>query len=116
MKETEIQKDILKKLREQNILCWRVNNMGVPDPRAKGGWRKQNGYNMPGMSDILCLYKGKFFAIEVKTPERVKNVSDNQKKFLNNIREAGGVGFVATSFDDVEKWFTSTFGTIIFKK
>jgi penicillin-binding protein-related factor A (putative recombinase) len=103
MKETEVQKKILKKLREHKIFCWRVNNMGVPDPNAKGGWRKQNGFNMPGMSDILGVFNKKFLAIEVKAPGRIKNVSEKQQKFIDKVKKNGGVAFVADSWELVKK-------------
>jgi penicillin-binding protein-related factor A (putative recombinase) len=103
MKETEVQKKILKKLREHKIFCWRVNNMGVPDPRIKGGWRKQTGYNMPGMSDILGIFNKKFLAIEVKAPGRIKNVSETQEDFIKKVKKNGGVAFVADSWEVVKK-------------
>jgi penicillin-binding protein-related factor A (putative recombinase) len=99
MKEPEIQKNILKKLREKGFLVWRVNNTGIPDPSVRGGWRKQTGYNMTGMSDILGVYKGRFLAIEVKTPERIKNVSEKQQEFLNKVRKNGGIAMVADSLE-----------------
>ena len=101
MKESEVQRKILKKLREAGIFAWRVNNMGVPDPSARGGWRVQTGYNMPGMSDILGVFNGKFMAIEVKSPERVKRVSDKQKEFLAKVKDEGGCAFVASCWEDV---------------
>lgn len=97
MKETDVQKEILNYLRDKGIFCWRVNNMGVPDPRIRGGWRKQTGYNMPGMSDILGIWRGKFIAIEVKAPGRIKNVSDKQKEFMRKVNDEGGLAFVADS-------------------
>lgn len=101
-KETQVQKEILKFLRDNNIFCWRVNNMGIPDPRCKGGWRKQNGYNMVGMSDILGVYEGKFLAIEVKAPSRIKNVSEKQQEFIERVKKEGGTAFVACCCEDVK--------------
>lgn len=115
-KETVVQKEIMKFLQDNEVFCWRVNNTGVPDPSAKGGWRKQNGYNMPGMSDILGLFHGKFIAIEVKTPERKTNVSDTQQNFIDNVNLQGGVAFVASSVEDVIFNLTAYFGSTVFKK
>jgi len=113
--ETKVQKEILKFLQDNEIFAWRVNNMGVPDPHCKGGWRKQTGYNMPGMSDIIGIYRGKFLAIEVKAPGRKKNVSDNQVNFIERVLKEDGVAFVAESVEDVKKNLTGVFGTAVFK-
>lgn len=102
MKETEVQKKILKKLREKGVFCWRVNNTGIPDPTCRGGWRKQTGYNMPGMSDIIGIYNGKFLAIEVKCPTRIHNVSDDQDSFLQKVEDERGISMVAGSWEDVK--------------
>ena len=82
-------------------MAWRVNNMGVPDHSVRGGWRKQTGYNMPGMSDILGIFNGKFLAIEVKSPQRIKRVSETQQDFIDKVIEEGGIAFVAGSWEDV---------------
>jgi len=55
----------------------------------------------PGIADILGCHKGRFFAIEVKANNR--KPTDSQSKFLRNIREAGGIAFVARSVEDVVK-------------
>lgn len=101
-KETLVQKEILKFLKDKGIFCWRVNNTGIPDPMVKGGWRKPTGYSMPGMSDIIGVYKGKFLAIEVKAPGRKKNVSENQKAFLEKVFNEGGFALVAESVEEVK--------------
>lgn len=101
-KETQTQKEILKFLQDKGVFCWRVNNTGIPDPRCKGGWRKPTGYSMPGMSDIIGIWKGKFLAIEVKALGRKKNVSEKQKEFIWKVNNEGGVAFVADSVEDVK--------------
>ena len=52
-----------------------------------------------GVADITGLYKGTFFAIEVKT-EKGK-LSTHQEDFLWAVNKNGGIGFVARSVDDV---------------
>jgi penicillin-binding protein-related factor A (putative recombinase) len=99
--EIKVQKEILNYLKKMGVFCWRVNNIGIPDPRCKGGWRKQNGYNMLGMSDIIGIYNGKFLAIEVKAPGRIKNVSENQTIFLENVKKYGGISIIVDSCEKV---------------
>jgi len=63
-------------------------------------WKVFTGpHNMPGVSDILGIYQGKFLAIEVKRPDQV--LTDLQESFLNQIKERGGIAFVATCCEDV---------------
>lgn len=56
-----------------------------------------------GVPDVICCYKGRFVAIEVKRPETIKNVSRLQALNLDKIQEAGGIGFVAYSKEQVAK-------------
>lgn len=56
-----------------------------------------------GVPDVLCCYKGRFLAIEVKKPETVRNVSKLQAYNLDLIQNAGGIGFVAYSKEQVQK-------------
>jgi hypothetical protein len=54
----------------------------------------------PGVSDIIgCLKGGRFFALELKAPKGV--TSEYQNRFLENVRQAGGIGFVARTLDEV---------------
>ena len=63
-------------------------------------WKVFTGpHNVPGVSDILGIYQGKFLAIEVKRPGL--EPTELQKSFLNQVRESGGIGIVATCCDDV---------------
>ena len=52
-----------------------------------------------GISDLLVCYKGKFYAIEVKTA--TGKATREQKRFLERVREAGGVGLIARSSSEV---------------
>lgn len=52
-----------------------------------------------GMADIIGVYRGRFFAIEVKTPKGV--VAPHQQRYIDDVNRAGGLAFVARSLDDV---------------
>lgn len=55
--------------------------------------------NKRGVPDILCCYKGKFIAIEVKRPE---SKTPNYQLFQGQlIKDAGGVWYVVNGVDDV---------------
>jgi penicillin-binding protein-related factor A (putative recombinase) len=63
-------------------------------------WKNWGGMmGTKGVPDILGIYKGQFLGIEIKT--KIGKVSPEQERFLDNIRQNGGIGFVARSLDDV---------------
>lgn len=51
------------------------------------------GMGASGVSDIICLYKGKFIAIECKADEK-KLPTALQLKFLDRVMAWGGLGLV----------------------
>lgn len=95
--EKEITQSIRHLLRVYNIFHWKA-------------WQGLGSHK--GVSDIIGIYKGKFFAIEVKTAKG--KLSDHQKRFLAGVNENGGIGFVAKSFEDV--FDNLKLGLEIFKK
>lgn len=77
------------------------DNVGIYDQRL-GRYRQRNSvHRILGIADLLVNWRGKYVAIEVKTPEG--RVSEHQKAFLSKVNEIGGVGFVARSISDVER-------------
>ena len=63
-------------------------------------WKNFGGpMGQPGVPDILACHKGRFIGIELKAPNG--KVSDQQTEFLKRINDAGGIGFVARTLDDV---------------
>jgi penicillin-binding protein-related factor A (putative recombinase) len=64
------------------------------------------GFSEAGVHDLVGCAGGSFFSIEVKTPENKKGankdgMTDLQVMFMNGIRMAKGVSFVATNLDQV---------------
>lgn len=101
-KEKDIENSILAYLSMVNIFAWKVQSTGLFDPVSKRFRRSNNKYHIRGISDILGILEGgKMLAIEVKTPKTKNRTTDDQKFFLNEINRNGGIGFVATSIDDV---------------
>jgi hypothetical protein len=60
-------------------------------------WGGPMGY--PGVSDIIGCYKGRMIAIELKSPKGT--ASPDQERFIQNVKDAGGIAFIAKSLDDV---------------
>jgi hypothetical protein len=56
--------------------------------------------NRNGTPDILACYRGRFVALEVKTPSGRPTLL--QEAQLDAIRDAGGVAAVVRSVDDVK--------------
>ena len=97
--EIELQRAILDLLSYLKIFAFRNNNSAIYDPVRKQ-YRKRKGLgHMNGISDILGIYDNKFLAIEVKSKKG--SCSDSQVEFLQNVRQRGGIAFVAHSVDDV---------------
>lgn len=96
-KESDIQKAILRYLELKKIYAWTNKTTGTWD--VKGNFFRK-GSTLKGVSDILGILKGgKFLAIEIK--KKGNYASQEQKLFIKNINDRGGIAFVAYSIDDV---------------
>ena len=81
---------------------------------ANGGWRHHVeaarfvGLGVkPGVSDLILLLGGLFHALEIKAHAKSK-VSKAQKKFVADVRNAGGRAEIGFGLDDclyiLERW------------
>jgi Holliday junction resolvase len=86
MKESDIQKKILDYLKLQGAYAVKV----IQASKA-------------GVPDIICCYKGRFIAIEVKTPKTKYNTSELQKLNIEWIKEASGVVIVAWELEQIKR-------------
>ena len=103
LSEKEIENAILDYLAYVPGVYWKNNTVGVYDP-IKKVHRKPGKHHRNGVSDILGVdATGRFVAIEVKTSKG--RLSDNQKKFIEDINNNGGLAFVARSIEDVKARF-----------
>ena len=82
--------------------AWQIDTTGIYDPVKKTFRRKTSKFRVKGVSDIIGFYNGKFWAIEVKTPQRMGAVTKEQGEFLSIATIEGQVAMVATSVEDVE--------------
>lgn len=76
-------------------LAYRINNGAVYD-RKKGVYRK--GVQRRGIPDVIGIIDGRFIGIEVKIGK--DRQSADQKEIEREINDAGGVYFIAKSYDD----------------
>lgn len=116
--EQEIKKAILSYLRLNGIVAW-VNNVGavkIPfiEKRTKRLSFRFVKFGVKGQADITgILPDGRRLEIEVKTPAELKKIKldkvpeskrkhiEEQKEFLAMINKNNGVGFFASSVEDV---------------
>lgn len=99
----EITSAILAYLTAQGYAVWRQNTTGIYDPDTKR-WRV-NPQGRRGVPDIIGFRKsdGVFIAVEVKAGR--DQLRDDQKQFLNELKQAGGVAFVAYDFAQFQHSF-----------
>jgi penicillin-binding protein-related factor A (putative recombinase) len=115
MTEKQIETSILTYLNHQpNTLAFKINTVGVFDPKRQVFRKNLNPFVIPGCSDILGLHQGRFFAIEVKTPVAYRRFVKSltlkpnelrQKLFLESVSRRGGLSLMACSVDQVIEWF-----------
>lgn len=107
MSEKEIENGILHFLNAfLGIRAYKIQTTGVYDSK-QGCFRKRGKYVRKGMSDIIGIVEGRFLAIEVKSEKGV--LSPDQKSFIMDVNESGGVAFVARSIQDVVTNLTKFF-------
>jgi hypothetical protein len=98
--EHPLQNTIVAFLRFRGFYVWRQNNHAVYD--QKRGCYRRNPQARLGVSDILgILPDGRFLAIEVKSARG--KPSDDQRTFLQSIKDNGGIAFVARTLEDVKR-------------
>lgn len=96
--ESDIQKTILAGLRAHPKVAWvgRYNSGGMYDARDQ--YVQFN--SVAGQSDLMAMLKGgTLMAVEVKRPGG--KATEAQQAFLDRINAGGGIGIVATSWEDV---------------
>tara|TARA_Y100000114_G_scaffold35823_2_gene31361 strand:- start:1369 stop:1740 length:372 start_codon:yes stop_codon:yes gene_type:complete len=79
---------------------WKNNSVGVYDPVKKCYRKAKSKHIINGVSDILGVMNGRFIAIEVKSAKG--RLSEAQKDFIHEVKQNGGIAFVARSLQDVK--------------
>jgi penicillin-binding protein-related factor A (putative recombinase) len=98
-KEKVIENQILAFLRSRQILAFKIKSVGTFDPTIRR-FRTPSPWYRKGVSDILGIYREKFLAIEVKSEKG--RLLPEQREFIDEVNENGGIAFVARSVEDVQ--------------
>ena len=61
------------------------------------------GIYSQGVPDLLVCYKGRFIALEVKTPDNKAGPTRLQRAQLAQIRASGGLGYVVRSVRNTDR-------------
>ena len=87
MSEKDLQRQVVKFLKKSGVWFYHP---------------KEGKRGTDGLPDIIGCCNGKFFAIELKTPERKKvKLRKEQVKVMDKIKEAGGFTLATNKFEDV---------------
>ncbi len=97
MKESEIQKQIIKYLELKKYCFWR-NYVG---PILRGPTKRRSPNPMAGLPDIIGVLKSspRMFVIEVKT--KTGKLSEKQVVWLDKLNKAGALCIVARTVAEV---------------
>lgn len=97
MNESDFQKKVRVELTKKGFTSFRINVMG--------GYSKDGRYIPPsvpkGFSDLIAIRDGKVMFIEVKVGKN--KPSENQKKFINKMRDKGCIAGIVWNLDDLNK-------------
>lgn len=99
----ELNANIVKYIRDLGGFAIRISTTGRPIPAGGGLFKLIKNVEMKGFPDVLCCYKSLFVGIETKTAK--ESLSPEQKEKHIEIRQAGGVVFVARDFETFKKEF-----------
>lgn len=87
LKEKQLQDEILAYLKKNRVYHFRF----------------QAQYNLNGLPDILCLYKGFFLGLELKQEKGVP--TQLQLRKIKAINDNGGIGLIIKNIEEVKKLF-----------
>ena len=97
MTESQIQDAVRLALgRDPDVVLFRNNIGALQNPRT--GRYTRFGVGGPGGADLIGMFRGRFLAIEVKTP--TGRQTDEQRRFQDLIIARGGIYLLVRSADD----------------
>lgn len=98
----ELTKAIVKYITLKGGFASRINSTGIYDRRL-GKYRK--GTQKRGLADIMATYKALSIHIEVKVGKDCQ--SEYQKNVETQVKQSGGLYFIARDFQGFKIWFDS---------
>lgn len=101
--EADIRRSIMSLLRHHPKIhdCWTQGSGNFLFENANGSKRMFRANSKRGMADIQAILKGSGRAIFIEVKTAKGRVMEHQQEFLNSMKAAGAVAFVARSTDDV---------------
>jgi hypothetical protein len=101
MTESQLQDAIRLALGSDPELCLWRNNVGQStDQHTRRTIRF--GVGNPGGSDLIGVFRGRFLAVEIKTPTGRQR--DDQKLFQQLVERKGGTYVILRSVDEARAW------------
>ena len=99
-RESQLQDLIRLELgRVPGLVCWRNNTGSI---EARQGYRIAFGCGGAGGADLLGLYRGRFVAVEVKTP--TGRQTPEQCIYQKLVESKGGIYVVLRSVEEARAW------------
>jgi len=98
--EREIQLAVCQYLDIKKHFFWRNNNTPVYDPTRKV-FRAMPKYAMKGVADIIVIWKGIAYFLEIKRPKEKQ--SEDQVEFQRRVNKAGAYYFVINDVSELQK-------------
>lgn len=94
---SKLTKLVIAKLSLHGIRAWRQNTVGVWDPVRK--IYRKHASQIKGVSDVIGYQRGsgRFVAVEIKTGK--DRLSQEQRAFLIDVADAGGISIVANTYE-----------------
>ncbi len=71
--------------------------------------RVRYGVGNPGGADLIGCYRGRFVAVEIKTP--TGRQSEDQRRFQRCVERAGGIYVVLRSVEEAAAWIATLAAT-----
>jgi len=103
--ESALVAQVLQYLNYRGHYAWRQNTGGARSSHTDKFGRTSfyfTRFGFPGISDILGITSdGRFLAVECK--HGYKKPTEDQLRFINEVRKRGGIGLIAYQLTDVEK-------------
>jgi hypothetical protein len=99
LNESLLQDHIRLALGNVDGLCLWRNNIGTAEIR---GYRVRFGVGSPGGADLIGLYRGRFVAVEIKTP--TGRQSPDQRTFQALVESKGGTYTILRSVEEARAW------------
>ena len=94
--ESQILSEIRKAANDYpGLVLWRQSQGGAV---SRNGQTYRAGLSVNGASDLLGIYRSRFVAIEIKSAKG--RVSDEQRLFLQLVRQHGGFACVCRSVEE----------------